>query len=261
MNAAPDPDRAVLQARGLSKRFGSVIAADSLSLTLGSHEIVGLVGPNGAGKTTVLNLLAGELRPDQGDVVLLDRSTSGLRVDEIARRGFARTFQRPRFIGELTALENVMLGVMRQQGEGWLRALRPRTWLREEEGIAGTARRWLDRLQLAGCVDQKARYLSYGQVKLLSLAAVLAGDAPVLALDEPVAGLAPPARRQVEDVLVEATRHRAFLVIEHDLGFLRTIGSRVVLMAEGRKLLEGTPDAVLGSQLALRAYDGSTRDG
>ena len=245
---------------GLTKCFGSLAAVDGVSMTLLDGEVLGLVGPNGAGKTTLLDLLCGHLKPDHGQIFLLGSDAVGKPSEKLAARGLARTFQHPRVVYELTTLHNAMLACPNRSGERWLPALWRPWWREEELSIERRSREVLGRLELGGCLDMNASDLSFGQVKLLTLAMTLVTRAPVVALDEPVAGIAPQLREVIARVILETKGERSYLVIEHDMDFLKQVADRVLLMDRGRVVLHGPPEEVLSSPEALKVYMGRSGD-
>ncbi|MGA2938505.1 MAG: ABC transporter ATP-binding protein [Syntrophobacteraceae bacterium] len=247
----------VLEASHLTKLFGRLEAIKDVSFKVGRGEILGIIGPNGAGKTTLLNVLAGYLRCDAGRVFFSGTDISKVRPDQIARLGFIRTFQRPRFVGELTALENLMTVPIDQKGESWLWSLRKGTWQDFENSLKKQCDQLLEELGLAKKANEKCRNLSFGEIKLLNLGFCLLSDAPLVALDEPVAGMAPHMRPIAARILLEKHPGRSYLIIEHDMDFLRKVADRVLFISQGNLLVEGPPDDVLCSRTVLEAFLGS----
>jgi len=249
----------LLECRNLNKCFGSLRAVANVSLALKRGEILALVGPNGAGKTTLLDLLTGAQRPDTGEIHIDGERLRAPALNQMARRGFLRTWQRPRYVADLTVLENMMTEFPHQIGERWTSALRRSKWGPQELALSETAHGVLRRLGLDQFAERPARELSLGQVKLLTLGMVLVSGPRIVGLDEPVAGVATPLRNTIAGILEERRADMGIILIEHDLAFVRKLADRVLLMAEGGLLLEGPPDEVLGSDLALRIYVGTER--
>ncbi len=227
-------------------------------MALDPGEIVGLIGPNGAGKTTFFNLLAGTLRPDGGQILVggvdVSREPAELRI----RRGIGRTFQIPRPFREMTVLENVLAGAQGQAGEGMLANFFEASRVRaEEKASAAKARQLLEFTTLARLENEPAAVLSGGQRKLLELARVLMADPQVLLLDEPAAGVNPSLLELIIDRVQSLHRQgRTILLIEHNMDIVARLCDRVVVMAEGRLLAEGTPADVLSRTEVAEAYLG-----
>jgi branched-chain amino acid transport system ATP-binding protein len=252
-------DRApIIEARGVSKRFGGLSAVDGMSIALGQGELLGLIGPNGAGKTTLFNLLAGSLKPDTGAILI----AGGERSREGAHRriacGVGRTFQIPKPFTEMTVLENVLTGAQRQGGEGiWMNFLRPAHVASEELAAVEKARALLDFVTLSRLENEPARVLSGGQRKLLELARILMADPQAILLDEPAAGVNPTLLELIiERVLELNARGKSILLIEHNMEMVARLCGRVVVMAAGHYLTEGTPAEVARNKAVVDAYLG-----
>ena len=248
----------VLEARGISKHFGGVIAAENLDIDLRAGTITALVGPNGAGKTTVFNLLTGFVPPDTGSVRLNGQELVGLDPDRIARMGLVRSFQDVRLIARISCLENVMMAVQDQDGESfWKLYFAGRAPSRSEARTRQQAMQWLEFVGMADFADVPAGALSYGQSKLISLARLLATEAPVLLLDEPASGI---DTRWVETTLqmVEAVRDqgRTVCIVEHNLHVVSRLADHTYFMDLGRITAQGTIDELTGSPELAEAYFG-----
>nr|VFK45587.1 MAG: branched-chain amino acid transport system ATP-binding protein [Candidatus Kentron sp. TC] len=249
----------LLECRNMAKRFGNLRAVADVSLALRQGEILALVGPNGAGKTTLLDLLTGAQQSDTGEIHMDGEAVRVPALKEMARRGFLRTWQRPRYVADLTVLENMLIEFPHQIGERWTGALRRAKWGSQELALSEIAHGVLQRLGLDEFAEKPARELSLGQVKLLTLGMVLVSGPRIVGLDEPVAGVATPLRNTIVGVLEERRMDMGTILIEHDLAFVRKLADRVLLMAEGGIILEGPPDEVLDSDVALRIYVGTKR--
>ena len=249
----------MLEAREVTKVFGGHRAVDGVSFSVERGTVTGLIGPNGAGKTTLFNVLAGAMPLSGGSVALDGRRISGAGPDRIFAAGLARTFQIPRPFPEMSVLENVMLSPRGQQGERfWANWLTPARVEREERAVRERALHWLDFVGLAALAVQPARVLSGGQRKLLELARVMVAEPKIVLLDEPGAGVNPA----LLDTLVDriAALHRqgtTFLVIEHNMDLVMTLCCPVMVMAEGRLLVSGEPEAVLRDARVVEAYLGA----
>jgi branched-chain amino acid transport system ATP-binding protein len=249
----------MLEAREVTKAFGGHRAVDGLTFTLRRHTITGLIGPNGAGKTTLFNCLAGALRPDAGSSIRLDgQELAGAPPERIFAAGLARTFQIPRPFPAMSVLENVMLAPRGQRGERfWANWFTPAAVAGQERRTREVARHWLDFVGLDRLANEPARVLSGGQRKLLELARAMVAEPRLVLLDEPGAGVNPALLDQIVDRI--AALHRGgttFLVIEHNMDLVASLCRPVMVMAQGRLLVEGDPDAVLNDPLVVEAYLG-----
>ncbi|WP_102224840.1 ABC transporter ATP-binding protein [Acidimangrovimonas sediminis] len=253
--AGADP---ALSAVGVTMAFGGMRAVDEMSLSLGRGEMVALIGPNGAGKTTMFNLVAGSLRPTSGRILIGSADVTGEGPTRRIRRGVGRTFQIPRPFAEMSVLENVLVGAQSQTGEGiWANFLAPRRVAAEERAAIEKARALLEFVTLSHLELEPARVLSGGQRKLLELARVLMADPDVLLLDEPAAGVNPALLDLLIDRIVALNgAGKTILLIEHNMDMVARLCSRAVVMAAGRLLAEGTPDAVAADPAVIAAYLG-----
>ena len=229
-----------------------------MSIALGRGELLGLIGPNGAGKTTLFNLLAGSLRPDAGAIHIAGRDVSGEGAERRIALGVGRTFQIPRPFAEMTVLENVLTGGQRQAGEGiWMNFLRPGHVAAEEKAAVEKARALLDFVTLSRLEGEQARVLSGGQRKLLELARILMAEPQAILLDEPAAGVNPTLLELIIDrVLALNAQGKSILLIEHNMEMVARLCGRVVVMAAGRYLTEGTPTEVAENHAVVDAYLG-----
>lgn len=249
----------MLVAQGLTKGFGGPPVVEDVSFTLARGAITGLIGPNGAGKTTLFNLLAGSLRPDRGTLALDGTRIEGRRPDEVFALGMARTFQIPRPFPAMTVLENVMLAPPGQQGERfWTNWLRPGAVAAEERRVRERALHWLDFVGLTRLAQEPARVLSGGQRKLLELARVLVAEPRLILLDEPGAGVAPPLLATImEKIVALNAQGTSFLIIEHNMELVMSLCRPVLVLAQGKKLMEGEPEAVRADRRVVEAYLGA----
>ncbi|RUM87415.1 MAG: hypothetical protein DSZ24_06195 [Thermodesulfatator sp.] len=248
----------MLEIKGVSKRFGGLVALNQVSFEVRRGEIVGLIGPNGAGKTTLLHVVSGLLFEDQGEVRLRGRSLKGLAPWERAARGLARTFQHIRIFPGLSVLENVLCGFHLRRRAGFLSALfhLPRT-AREEGYLREQALRLLASLGLAEKALLPAETLPYGEQKKVVLARALASNPQVLLLDEPAAGLNERETRELGTYLrALQSQEMAILLVEHDLNLVVEVCQRVVALDQGRIIAQGAPEEVQNHPAVLEAYLG-----
>ena len=249
----------VLEVQGLSKKFGSIVAAEDLSMVLRKGTITALVGPNGAGKTTVFNLLTGFITPDSGSVKLNGVELVGTTPNRVANAGMVRSWQDVRVIPRMNSLQNVMLGVQEQTGErlGPL-FLAPGAVRRREDEVREEAMEWLRFVGMDAFANETAGALSFGQSKLVALARVLATNADVLLLDEPASGI---DRQWVDAMLglIEKVREqgRTVCIVEHNLMVVDRLADHTYFMELGRITDEGTFTELTSSPRLAEAYFGT----
>jgi branched-chain amino acid transport system ATP-binding protein len=249
----------MLEVRSLEKSFGGLRAVDSCSLEVKKGAITGLIGPNGAGKTTLFNLVTGFLRPDGGEILFKGERIDGLPPHEVFRRKICRTFQITREFGHMTVLENLMLVPENQRGEQILNTwFRPGLVKRQEREIRDKALAVLEFVELIDLKDEYAGILSGGQKKLLELAKTMMADPALILLDEPGAGVNRTLMRKLVGNIRElcAEKGITFLIIEHDMDLVMSLCTPVIVMSEGQKLAEGTPDEIRSDKRVLEAYLG-----
>jgi neutral amino acid transport system ATP-binding protein len=241
----------LLEIRDLSKRFGGVVAVDGCSLSVAAGSITGLIGPNGSGKTTVFNLVTGFLPPDSGEVRFKSRSIAGLGPDRIYGLGVGRTFQLARIFPRLTALENMLVPVRR----AGLRALLSRgQWGHEKD----RAMEMLDFMEISQVAGTLGGALSYGQRKLLELAAVMMAMPELVLLDEPAGGVNPALLERIADHIRRLNGEGVtFLLVEHNMSFVMNLCREVVVMQQGRVIAKGKPREIRENPAVLDAYLGT----
>jgi branched-chain amino acid transport system ATP-binding protein len=248
---------------GLTKHFGGLTAVEDLSFDLRPGEILALIGPNGAGKTTTFNLVAGVVGPSAGSIALAGERIDGLPVHAIAARGLMRTFQHNMPFAGMSLTDNILVGCHTRCTDSLFDILIGRPRVREEDAAA--RRRAAELIAFVGLhdrIDHDVTTLSFGQGRLLELARALAGEPRVILLDEPAAGLTQPEMARLGAIIREiAARGVAVLLIEHDMHFLLPLAHRVVVMNFGRKIGEGTPDAIVRDRRVIEAYLGEAVGG
>lgn len=251
----------ILDARSVTMRFGGLVAVDDVSMDVREGEIVGLIGPNGAGKTTFFNCLTGMYKPTEGEVALFGTQIPP-KPRAVVRAGMARTFQNIRLFGNMTALENVMVGRFCRTSSGALTSIiRGPKFRREERETTDRAQELLDYVGLGRSAHLLARNMPYGDQRRLEIARALATDPKVLLLDEPTAGMNPKETEQAMQLIFKIRDSGlAVVVIEHDMRFIFNLCDRVLCLVRGQVLVEGTPDEVQSDPRVIEAYIGVADD-
>jgi ABC-type branched-subunit amino acid transport system ATPase component len=252
---------ALLDVRAVTRSFYGVAALRGVDLAVEGGRITGLIGPNGAGKTTLFNCVSGLVPPDSGRIVFDGADITGERPDRIARRGLVRTFQIARGFPRLTVLEHLLLHGRDQPGETLSTALlRSAAMRRRETELYIRARDIARRLDLSRVLYNTAAELSGGQKKLLEIGRALMAEPKMLLLDEPIAGVNPTLARAIGERLRElAADGITILLIEHQMDAIARLCDHVIVLAEGRTLIEGTFAALAVNPLVLEAYMGRRR--
>ena len=249
----------MLAIEGVSKRFGGLWAVRDCTLAVEEGTITGLIGPNGAGKTTLFHIITGFYRPDRGRVTFRGEDITGQPPWVVFHKGIARTFQIPKEHRLMTVLENLMLVPPGQLGERlWNPWFRPWAVRRQEGELRDKALRILEFVDLVHLKDEYAGTLSGGQKKLLELARVLMAEPKLVLLDEPGAGVNPTLMNKLAARIRELAKNFGVTVflIEHDMDLVMNLCDPVIVMSEGRKLAEGTPEEIRQNQQVLDAYLG-----
>ena len=253
---------ALLEVRDLAKDFGGLAAVHGVDFTVAPGQIKALIGPNGAGKTTIFNLIGGVLVPSRGCVVFDGDPLPTRRPHAVAARGIARTFQLVQLFGEMTVLENVLVGCHRRGGAGWAAcALRTRAMRDEERRLHAGAAEVLDLLGLSGRAHVQAAALPYGEQRLVEVGRALAMEPRLLLLDEPGAGLDAEDHRRLA-ALIRRIRDggTTVLLVDHHMDFVLDLADEVLVLSYGEKLAEGRPDAVRRNPVVVAAYLGDDGD-
>ena len=250
-----------LEARGLTRRFGGVVAVDNVSVRVGEGELAGVIGPNGAGKSTLFHLISGHLRADAGTVRLGARDVTQLPPDRRARLGMAIAFQSVRLFRGMSVLENVMVGGHAWTHHGFVSAfLRLPDHRSEERAIESEALRALELVGLQAEAGRLAEALPLGLQRAVQVARALCARPGLLLLDEPASGLRTAERERLAQLL-ERLRDGglSMLLVEHDVAFVTRLASRVTVMDRGKVIAEGTPSEIRGDSLVIGAYLGQER--
>jgi branched-chain amino acid transport system ATP-binding protein len=243
----------VLEVTNISKHFGGIAAVDGVSFEVREREILGIIGPNGSGKSTLFNCILGQLQPSEGQVKLDGKDVTGMRPSDLNRLGVSRTFQLLQVFPQLTVRENLILAGQEHEGSMASRLFGPK-----DVGLTTSADRMIGFFKLGHLADQKAGGLSYGQQKLLDAAmAFMAGPRLVL-LDEPAGGVNLTMLANLKERLqaINSEQGATFVVIEHNMDFVMSLCTRVLVLAEGKVLAEGPPNVVRRNPAVIEAYLG-----
>ena len=261
----PDPTATaagvVLEASGVTMRFGGLTAVDNVDVTVHQGEIVGLIGPNGAGKTTFFNCLTGMYKPTEGQV-RFEGQVLPPKPRAVVQAGMARTFQNIRLFANMTALENVMIGrYCRTSAAALTSIIHGPKYHREEKATTVRAQELLEFVGLSAAAEHLARNLPYGDQRRLEIARALATDPKLLLLDEPTAGMNPLETREAMDLIFKIRDSGlSVVVIEHDMRFIFGLCDRVVCLVGGAVLVQGTPEEVQSDPRVIEAYIGAAED-
>lgn len=250
---------ALLSVRNLNRFFGGLHAVAEVDMDVEEGVIKGIIGPNGAGKTTMFNLIAGNLRPSSGNVSFSGQDITGRPPYQIAQTGIFRTFQTIKLCGQMTVLENVMLGRHVRTRAGFLAAvLRPGWMRREEADIRRRAADILQTLEIADLAEEEATNLPFGKQRAVEFARALAADPKLLLLDEPASGLNMHETAELSDLICRIRDMGiTVLLVEHDMSLVMDICKEVAVLNFGRKIAEGTPSAIQRDPDVINVYLGA----
>ncbi|KEJ96391.1 urea transport system ATP-binding protein [Pseudosulfitobacter pseudonitzschiae] len=242
----------LLEVSGVSVSFDGFRAINNLSFRIADAEMRAVIGPNGAGKTTFMDIVTGKTKPDEGRVLWGEKSVSLLKMSEakIAQAGVGRKFQKPTVFEDQSVQENLLMALKKPRG--WLPVLSYRP---SEEDLAKVAT-LADDIGLGDALLRKSGELSHGQKQWLEIGILLAQEPRLLLVDEPAAGMTPEEREKTTDILVEAAKTRAVVVVEHDMEFVRRLNCKVTVLHEGSVLAEGSLDHVTSNQDVIDVYLG-----
>ena len=251
----------LLSLEGVTRRYGGLVAVDTVDLDVAEGGVTAVIGPNGAGKTTLFNLVSGFQKPNAGRIVFAGEDITTRLPEQIAASGLVRTFQLVQLFQNLSVLENIQVGCHLHTRGGIFSALmRSRATRETEREVDARARELLDFVGLEGAADSEARALAYGQQRLLEIARALAAKPKLLLLDEPAAGLSADESKRLSAAIRDiARRGTTVLLIEHDMKLVMNTADTIAVMDFGRKIAEGTPAAIRENPAVITAYLGVDR--
>ncbi len=242
----------LLEVSGVSVTFDGFRAINNLSFRIGEAELRAVIGPNGAGKTTFMDIVTGKTKPDEGRVIWGEKSISLLKMNEakIAQAGIGRKFQKPTVFEDQTVQENLLMALKKPRG--WFAVLAYKPSAADLEKVGELAQE----IGLLNELKRKSGELSHGQKQWLEIGMLLAQEPRLLLVDEPAAGMTPQEREHTTDLLLEAAKTRAVVVVEHDMEFVRRLNCKVTVLHEGAVLAEGSLDHVTSNQEVIDVYLG-----
>jgi branched-chain amino acid transport system permease protein len=258
-HAAPSDFKGpLLQATGLTKRYGGVVANEDIDFTVNQGELRGIIGPNGAGKTTFFKMLTCEVPPTSGTIVFEGRDITGMSVTDVCQLGLTKSYQVNQLFNKLTVRQNLTIAALAElRGKFKLDMFGS---LEKIPGLREQVRHTLQLVNLTGRTDTPVSQLAYGEKRRLEIGLALASSPSLLLLDEPLAGMSPRERVETVRLLKSIAQGRTMIVIDHDMDALFELAERITVLQEGRVLVEGTPDEIKSNELVQEAYLGGVHD-
>ena len=253
----------ILQAQGITIRFGGLVAVKQFTMNLGPNDLVGLIGPNGAGKTTVFNMITGHYTPTEGDIILGEKSVTSLSPASITQKGIARTFQNIRLFKDLTVLDNIRLGAHQHTHYSlWDNIFFTSRYHREEDRIYKESLELMKIFDLHKKCHHLAKNLSYGEQRRLEIARALATRPKVLLLDEPAAGMNPKETAELIKLIrwIRDKFNIALLLIEHDMRLVMGVCERIYVLNYGQMIAHGAPKEIQNNPKVIEAYLGISNE-
>lgn len=243
----------ILSVRNISRHFGGIRAVNNVSFDVRRGEVLGLIGPNGSGKSTLFNCILGQLRPSSGHCEFNGKPTDGVRPAELSLMGVGRTFQQLSVFPKMTVLDNVILAGQEHVGSIWSRLLGS-----GDAGLTRKAEQLIEFFRLTPYRDTEAGSLSYGQQKLVDAAMAFMAGPGIVLLDEPAGGVNLTMLAHLKERLMTYNREHGttFVVIEHNMEFVMSLCTRIIVLAQGEVIAEGTPDEIRSNQMVIDAYLG-----
>ncbi|HWI12972.1 MAG TPA: ATP-binding cassette domain-containing protein, partial [Burkholderiales bacterium] len=244
----------ILEARGLTKRYGGIVANADIDFAVNRGEVRGIIGPNGAGKTTFFKMLTCEVAPTSGRILFEGRDITGKSITDVCQLGLTKSYQVNQLFNRLTVRENVTIAALAElRGKFRVDMLRTLTGI---PGLREQVQRTLELVRLTGRTDTPVSQLAYGEKRRLEIGLALASSPSLLLLDEPLAGMSPRERVETVRLLKSIAQGRTLIIIDHDMHALFELAERITMLQEGRVLVEGTPDEIKGNAKVQEAYLG-----
>jgi len=247
----------LLRTENLTKKFGELVAVNNVSISIKEEGVLSIIGPNGAGKTTFFNLLTGFLVPTEGKIFLKGEDITGLPPYDIVHKKLSRSFQIASYFPDFTIFENIQMGVFNQLGYSYNYF----TNSRQLKEVNKKTEQYIEMLDLGSQKNMKAKFLSHGDKKILDIAMCLTVEPEILLLDEPTSGVSGTERMKVINFIGNLAKRMKIVVVEHDMGIVFSISDRIVVLAQGSILADGTVEEVRNNEDVQKAYLGGNTEG